>query len=316
MTQPNDPSGAQAPGAGAPRRSGASHGASAPETPETAGQMLELARAFLGRKGLEEARLEAELLVAHALDLNRLGLFMQLDRPLTGQEVDRARDFLMRRGKREPVAYITGLREFYGRDFQVGRGVLIPRPETELIVDLAREVFASAEERSGLSVADLGCGSGCLSVTLALELEGSQVLASDLSPKAVEFTRANGERLGARLEVLEGDGIAPLLARGPFDLLVSNPPYVLRSEQEGLDKDVRDFEPELALYAPDQDPDHWVRALIEHLPRLLKPSGLMLIELGHDQGQRVLELARATGLEAKLHEDLVRIPRVLELRAG
>ncbi|MCL4168201.1 UNVERIFIED_CONTAM: hypothetical protein GTU68_049570 [Idotea baltica] len=268
--------------------------------------MLAMAREFLERKGLDEARLEAELLVAHALDLNRLGLFMALDRPLQSTEVDAARDLLVRRGKREPVAYIIGRREFYGRDFQVAPGVLIPRPETELLVDIARD-------QAPITIADLGTGSGCLAVTLALEVDDAHVLAADISSAAALQARHNAETLNAKVEVLEGDGLACLLPRGPFHLFVSNPPYVMRSEESGLAPEVRDFEPELALYAPEDDPDHWVVKLLDALPDLLVPGGSMLIELGASQGPRVLQLAGRKGFEAQLHEDLARIPRVLEV---
>src|SRR5262245_2610659 len=128
--------------------------------PTTAGDMLGLAREFLVRKGASEARLSAELLVAHALGLDRLHLFLQLDRPVSEGEVARARDLLVRRGRGEPVAYITGRREFYGRAFEVDPNVLIPRPETELIVDLVR-----ARAKPGARIADIGTGSGCLAVT-------------------------------------------------------------------------------------------------------------------------------------------------------
>lgn len=273
-----------------------------------------MAREFLGRKELEEARLEAELLVAHALGLNRLGLFMALDRPLTSTEVDLARDLLVRRGKREPVAYIIGLREFYGRDFHVAPGVLIPRPETELIVDLARDRVAALELETAPRLADLGTGSGCLAVTLALEIEGAEVLAADLSPEAALQARHNAESLNAQVEVLTGDGFETLLPRGPFHGVVSNPPYVMLSEQPSLSPEVRDYEPEMALYAPEDDPDHWARRLMEHLNDLLLPGGFLLVELGASQGPRVLQLAQRMGLEAELHEDLARIPRVLEVR--
>ena len=273
-----------------------------------------MARAFLGRKELEEARLEAELLVAYALGLSRLQLFLQLDRPVSGAEVDSARDLLVRRGRREPAAYITGEREFYGRPFSVAPGVLIPRSETELIVDLARD-WGKAREGKAPVLADLGTGSGCLAVTLALELGAARTLAVDISPTAVTQARRNAEALGAEVEVLLGDGLELLTERGPFDLLVSNPPYVTRDEARDMAPEVLEYEPEVALFAPDGDPDHWVRRIVEVLPMLLAPGGLALIELGWKQGERVLTLARAAGLVAELHEDLARIPRVLELRA-
>lgn len=272
-----------------------------------------MARAFLERRGLDEARLESELLVAHALGLSRLQLFLELERPVTAVEVDAARDVLVRRGRREPVGYITGKREFYGREFAVAPGVLIPRPETELLVDLAREVVAARWHEAPLRVADLGCGSGCLAVSLALELPRAEVLAVDLSPSAVEETRRNAEALGARVEVELGDGLEVLRARGPFDLLVSNPPYITPEEGAELEPDVREYEPEMALFAPADAPDHWVERIAAGFDELVRPGGLALVELGWRQHERVPELARAAGLAARLHQDLERVPRVVQL---
>ena len=220
-----------------------------------------------------------------------LGLFMRLDQPLLPAEVDLARDLLVRRGRREPTAYIVGLREFYARDFHVGPGVLVPRPETELIVDRAREIqkrraaevatgakgeseaeagteagteaefeveIVAATERP-LRILDIGTGSGCLAVTLALEIEGAEVHAVDISEDALFWARKNAEALGASVTFHLGDGleVARGLARdqGRFDLVVSNPPYVEPREREELSAEVREHEPPLALYAPAEDPD-------------------------------------------------------------
>ncbi len=272
-----------------------------------------MARAFLERKGVGEARLEGELLVAHALGLDRLKLFMQLDRPVDGAEIDRARDLLVRRGKREPLAYITGEREFYGRPFKVGPGVLIPRPETELLVDEARRVATGLGERE-LRVADLGTGSGCIAITLALELPRARVTAFDLAPAAMLCAQRNAELLGAKIELSEGDGLAGLAQRGPFELLVSNPPYVTRAEQATLAPEVREHEPELALFAPENDPDYWARTLLERARAWLAPDGALLVELGHQQGARVLALAHQLRWQAALVRDLAGIERVLVAR--
>ncbi len=272
-----------------------------------------MARAFLERKGVGEARLEGELLVAHALGLDRLRLFMQLDRPVDGAEIDRARDLLVRRGKREPLAYITGEREFYGRPFKVGPGVLIPRPETELLVDEARRVAAELGERE-LRIADLGTGSGCIAITLALELPRARVTAFDLAPAAMLCAQRNAELLGAKIELSEGDGLAGLAQRGPFELLVSNPPYVTRAEQATLAPEVREHEPELALFAPEDDPDFWARTLLERARGWLAPGGALLVELGHQQGARVLARAQQLGWQAALVRDLAGIERVLVAR--
>ncbi len=292
-------------------------GSGTPPRPRTAGEMLAMARAFLARREVAEARLEGELLVAHALGLDRLRLFLELDRPVQDVELDRARDLLVRRGRREPVAYIVGAREFYGRRFEVGPGVLVPRPETEQLVDLAREY--APELPAEPSVVDVGTGSGCLAVSLALELVGARVLAVDVSADALAYARRNAERLGAEIELREGEGgrvlDAEVRARGRgFDLLVSNPPYVRRSEREGLAPEVREHEPELALFVPDEDPDRFANGIAARARRWLAPGGVALVELGHDQGPRVLAHAQGLGLVARLHRDLERIERVLELR--
>jgi len=272
--------------------------------------MLERSRVFLEKKGVESARREAELLVAHALGLDRLRLFLALDRPLERSEVARGRELVTRRGRREPAAYLTGTREFYGRSFRVGPGVLVPRPETELLVDRVRAI---AGERAGLRVADVGTGSGCIAVTLALELDHPHVVASDLSGSALAFARENATQLAASVELLQGDGLEPLRARAPFDLLVMNPPYVDPATRESLAPEVREHEPAEALFAPPGDPDHWVERLAREGPGLLAPGGRILIELGFDQGPRVAERLGARGIPLRLERDLERIERVLEL---
>src|SRR5688572_6805925 len=221
--------------------------------PRTVREMLARGRDFLAKKGVEEARREAEWLVAHALGQSRLELFLALDRPLQRAEVQAARELFVRRGRREPTAYVTGKREFYGREFRVGPGVLVPRPETELLVDRARVRLAG---RSQARVVDVGTGSGCLAVTLALECPGVEVVAIDASARALEYARENAARLGAAVEFLLGDGLDPFA--GSFDLLVSNPPYVDPSQRDTLAPEVREHEPAEALFAPAGDPDHWV----------------------------------------------------------
>jgi len=274
-----------------------------------------MAREFLERKGVEEARLDAELLVSHALGLDRLQLFLELERPITGPELDRARDLLVRRGRREPTAYVIGKREFYGRDFVVKTGVLIPRPETELIVDRGRELMDEAGRE--VSVADLGTGSGCLAVTLALELEEARVWGTDISAEAVELARENAERLEAEVDFRVADGVSGLAAivseRGaPLDLIVSNPPYIQPDEADSLAPEVREYEPEVALFAPAGDPDHWLRTLLVAGKELLTEGGSLLVELGHMQAERALALAGDGGWRAQTHADLAGIERVFE----
>jgi release factor glutamine methyltransferase len=284
------------------------------ELPRTSGEMLARAREFLAKKDVPEGRLEAELLVAHALGLDRLHLFLDLERPVTETEVVRARDFLVRRSKREPTAYIVGRREFYGRGFEVNAAVLIPRPETELVVDHAR-AFARSRREPPL-VGDFGVGSGCLAVTLALELSGSTVFAADVSSAALEVARRNAERLAANVTFVEANAPRALVeaSRAKFDLFVSNPPYVGTDERGSLAAEVREHEPHLALFAPDGDPDHWLRRLVEEARELVASGGALFVELGHRQADPARELSKNAGFEPRLHLDMARIPRVLELR--
>lgn len=297
--------------------------------------MLGLARAFLERKGIDEARLEAELIVAHSLSLDRLKLYLQLDKPVSSEEVDRARALLVRRGKREPVAYLTGTKEFYGRRFQVGPGTLIPRPETELLVDVARAHFGATRRPEGaqesppaprtsgeLRILDVGTGSGCLAITLARELPNASAVGIDLSSAALAWARRNAELHAANVEFFEGDAlrilrdrVTRLDASRQFELIVSNPPYVAQEDADSLDEEVRAFEPGEALFAPKGDPDYWVRELCGLATKLLAPGGLCLIELGHDQSGRLTELLASTAYRARLHQDLAGIDRVLELAA-
>ncbi len=272
--------------------------------------MLERARHFLERKGVEEARLDADLLVAHALGVDRLHLLLRLDEPVPEDVLGHARALLQRRARREPVAYITGTREFYGRPFGVGAGVLIPRPETELLVDLARDHLSAGP--ASPRILDVGTGSGCLAITLALEVPEASVYAVDVGADALVTARANAESLGvSTIMWLEQDGLAAAAEGAPWDVIVSNPPYIRPADRETLATEVRDFEPALALFAPQGDEDYWVRALAEGSAKWLNPGGLLLVELGFDQGPRALELGREANLSARLELDLAGIPRVL-----
>jgi len=199
--------------------------------------------------------------------------------------------------------------------------VLVPRPETEHLVDRARDIGRERAARGEpiLHAADLGTGSGCIAITLALEVEGSSVLAVDTSADALAYARENAQTLGAeRVEIVEGDGFE-VLARAvhdrgrAFDLLVSNPPYIPRSARSTLAPEVGEHEPEMALFAPDGDADHFVRRLIEERRSLVAPGGTLLVELGHDQAVRVRAIAERAGATAKVHPDYGGHERVLEI---
>jgi release factor glutamine methyltransferase len=229
--------------------------------------VLRLSTTYLGDHGSSSARLDSELLCAQALGLGRLDLYLQFDRPLDEHELTAIRELVRRRGKGEPVAYITGTRDFYGRAFTVSPDVLVPRPETETLVERALAALApragdGAHIATSVRVADLGTGSGCIAITLAAELPGLEVVATDLSTPALEVARSNARRLGVDVTFVECSWADSL--SGHFDLVVSNPPYVTTGELESVDRDVRDFEPHTALLGGEHGLDAY-RELLESL---------------------------------------------------
>lgn len=217
---------------------------------------------------------------------------------------------VLRRMTHEPVAYITGVREFYGREFMVTRAVLIPRPETEGVIEAVPPGLL-AENASGSFVAlDIGTGSGCLAITLALEHPAARVIATDLSRDALAIAAENAERLGAdRVEFVETSLIPAGLP--PLDLIVTNPPYVPERDRESLSPDVRDFEPALALFAG-EDGLEVIRALLPQARAALKPGGALVMEIGAGQADAVTALVAEAGLQlVTVRPDLQGIPRIV-----
>ncbi len=265
-------------------------------------------------RGIESARLDAELLVAHALKLGRVALYMDLDRPLTEAERGAVRDLVKRRRHHEPVAYIVGAKEFWGRRFVVSPAVLVPRPDTEAVIERALELLP--EDATG-RVLDLCTGSGILGLTLAAERPGAQVDLTDLSKDALSVARQNAEALGVadRVRLLEGDLFAPLGADDRYVLVASNPPYIPDAEIAELAPDVRDHEPRLAL-AGGADGFVLHRRLVEGAPRVLEPGGTILVEVGAGQAPALEEIFRAADWveSTARHRDLGGIERVVEAR--
>lgn len=256
------------------------------------------------------ARLDAEILLAHVNGITRAALLARLTDPLAEAAQARYAQLVERRRDGEPIAYLTGEREFFGLSFEVDRRVLVPRPETELLVKAALGASARFAERDEIRIADIGVGSGAIAVALAVHLPRAQVWAVDLSSAALDVARANVRRhaVAQRVILLQGNGLAAL--PGPVDLLVSNPPYTILAE---VDDNVRLHEPHLALDGGPAGLDV-IRELFASAPRFLR-GGVMLVEIGAWQAAAVRAMARAAFPDGvvTVHQDLAGLDRVVEV---
>ena len=260
----------------------------------------------------EEAALDAEVLARHVLDCDRATLLTRARDPLPSAFDRLYRALIARRVAREPVAYIVGHREFWGLEFDVSRAVLIPRPETELIIE---EALASLPWRDGVRhIIDVGTGSGCLAVTLAVEFPSAQVTATDTSREALEVAYRNAIRhnVVGRIAFVQGDLLQDVA--GPADLIVSNPPYVPAGEAATLQPEVARYEPFSALYGGDDGLDV-IRRLFGTARQHLVDDGWVIVEFGFGQEAAVREAAREAGWNvARMRSDLQGIPRIAVLR--
>ncbi|MDP2340526.1 MAG: peptide chain release factor N(5)-glutamine methyltransferase [Deltaproteobacteria bacterium] len=279
--------------------------------PRTIRALIQATAPWLTQRGADNGRTEAELLLGHALSMKRLDLYLDLERPLSDDEIARCRALVKRRGQGEPLAYITGEKEFYGLALHVSPDVLIPRPDTETLVEAALQRLP--EDIEGV-VVDVGTGSGCIALALLKEREGLRAIAVDVSSKALAVARKNAERHGLldRLELREGDLLGPCSDVDGALLVVSNPPYVLRGSAL-LHKDVAAFEPALALYGEDDDGLGHHRRIVAAAGRLLAPSGAVLLEIGADQGEAARKLLAPPFSVVDVLSDMGGHPRVVVL---
>jgi len=280
--------------------------------PRTLLDYLRLTTDFLAAKKIDTARLDAELLLGAVLGMARVQLYTNFERPLAREEIDRYRELVRRRAAREPVAYILGLREFWSLDFEIDRRVLVPRPDTELLVETAVAVLKGRADEPLLRVADIGTGSGAVAVAIAKEVPNSRVVATDKSQAALELAPRNASRHGVedRIEFVSGDLCAPLHGREPFDLIVSNPPYIKSGEMAALDPEVRDWEPRLALVSGPDGMDA-TGVLVESALEVLMPGGFLWVEVG-TQAVAVRECFRSNGYtDIRVHRDLGGNDRVI-----
>jgi release factor glutamine methyltransferase len=282
------------------------------DAPWTIRSVLRWTTSFFAEKGIEGPRFDAELLICDALSIDRLTLFTDSLRPLTAEELAGIRARVRRRATREPVAYIVGRQGFHALDLKVDRRVLVPRPETELLVERA---LLHLTDRAAPTLVDVGTGSGAVALALAHARPDARVIAVDRSPDALDVAAHNRETLGLlSVELRHGDLLGPVDERA-LDLVVSNPPYIPTADLASLPLDVRGHEPRMAL---DGGPDGLVlvRRLIAQAAEALAEGGWLLFEIGFDQGESApAAVAAHGGFEAiALHRDLAGLPRVVEAR--
>jgi len=270
---------------------------------------------YLANKGVDSPRLSAEMLLSEALGLKRIELYTQFDKQVPQQQLDRLHDLVKRAGLHEPVAYLTGRTEFYSLELDITADCLIPRPETELLVQRAIEFLRT---RSGVQyICDLCTGSGCIAVAIAKNVPEARVTATDISSAALEVAARNIEkhRLTEHVRLLCGDLFEPVIQQldvSQFDLIVCNPPYVSTAEYEKLDKNVKDYEPASALLAGVDGLDVYLR-IIKKVDEFLKPGAALMLEIGYAQGPAVKELLEQTGVfaEIKIEKDFQNNDRIV-----
>jgi release factor glutamine methyltransferase len=280
----------------------------------TVGRLLSWTAGWLAERGSESPRIDAEVLLAHVRGCQRILLYTAFDEVVAEEPRARFRELVRRRGAGEPVAYLVGGREFFSLPLAVSPAVLVPRPETEglvvRVIDLCREAAAPR-------IVDVGTGSGAIAIAVATHLPRAEVVATDISAAALEVARANAARLGLgeRIKFVESDLLAAPELGGPWDVIVSNPPYVREDEFAGLPRDVREHEPRAALVAGPRGVEVIERLAAESVGRL-RPGGWLVLEAGPAVAADVEQLLAATsGLEpGPTLKDLARLPRVFQAR--
>jgi release factor glutamine methyltransferase len=290
--------------------------AEAPTEPWTVLKVIRTSASWLADRGVESPRLDAEHMLAHALGTTRLQLYLQYDRPLDPAERDALRPLLRRRGRREPLQYVLGRAAFRELDLQVDPRVLIPRPETEVLVQVVLDEVGGGD---GLTALDIGTGSGCIALSLLAEGPFDRVVAIDASADALEVARANaagaGEGLLERVDLRCGESFGPLETSERFDVIVSNPPYVADGDASSLAPEIREWEPRVALFAGPGGFDV-LDALIEGAPNHLVSGGLLALEVGAGQAEVLADRLGSDGRyrSCRVHRDWAGHTRIVSAR--
>ncbi|MBU2506414.1 MAG: peptide chain release factor N(5)-glutamine methyltransferase [Bacteroidetes bacterium] len=275
-------------------------------------ESITLSTDFLEKKGIESPRMNAELLLAEILNCKRLDLYLAFDRPLVDKEIVKYREFISRRGKFEPLQYILGKVEFYGLEFKVNRSVLIPRQETEILIDTIKEGVNNSHP---LKILDIGCGSGNISITLAKNLTNSTVLGIDISKEAIETALINMKNNDCEKNV--EFNIADIMdvnfanSYSGFDIIVSNPPYVSESEYQNLQKEIINYEPPTAV-TDGNDGYKFYRRISEVSAEILNPNGKLYFEAGAGQAEKIKTIMTDNGFtNIRFAKDYLGIDRVI-----
>ena len=274
---------------------------------------VELSEEYLRKKGIDEARANAELMLAEILHCKRLDLYLQFDRPLNEKEKQVYREWLQRRANGEPLQYITGNVEFYGLKLKVNSSVLIPRPETELLVE---KIIKDNRESKGLKILDVGTGSGNIAIALEINLDSANVTSIDISKEAIETATENAKNNSAterltfeNIDIFDEGAISKL---NSFDIIVSNPPYVPEEEMENLQKEIKDFEPVEAV-TDGADGLRFFTRIVEASEKLLKQNGKIYFEVGEGEAEKVAAILKENNfLNIEIINDYNGIPRIVK----
>ena len=272
---------------------------------------------FLGKKGVESPRLNAESLLAHLLKMPRMKLYLNFDRALTAPETDALRELVKRRGQREPLQHIVGSTSFCGHEISVSRHALVPRPETELLAEYGWNFLVTCHS-SLVTVLDFGTGTGCLAIALAAKCPNAQITALDLSPDALALAKLNAlqNKVAERIGFLQSDGFAALATGTQFDLIISNPPYIPSAEIETLQPEVRDFDPRAALDGGADGLDFY-RWLAAEAKPFLKPEGKIMVEFGDGQADAIKNIfENEKWIVEAVQEDYSHRARIIIARNG
>ena len=295
------------------------HKKAKPGRPEwTLIKLVEWASGYFDSHHIDSPRTTAEILLAHAINARRIDLYLRYDQPLNSDELNRFKTLIKRRKNREPVAYILGHKEFWSMDLEVNRNVLIPRPETECLVEKALESLAADPNPEPKSILELGTGSGAVALALASENPQHLYLGTDICDDAIRVARRNSMRhgLSARIHFMVADWFAPFDAKsGIFDLIVSNPPYIRSGDLKRLQPEIQVYEPVAALDGA-KDGLRYLRHIIESAYVYLKPAGALLLEMGHDQQAPLKQIIDACGQyeDTRFYKDYSGHDRIVSVR--